>query len=66
MLFVALPGGMLFMELTKVEDNWLWCSCMIGNKPKLGLSYFGRLAVGKGKCKMESIVGGGEPIAWCG
>jgi hypothetical protein len=62
---VALPEGMLFVELTKVEDGWLWHSDMIGNKPELGLGYFGRLAVERAKGKMENIIGGWEPIAWC-
>jgi hypothetical protein len=28
---------MLFVELAKVENDWLWQSDMIGNKPELGL-----------------------------
>jgi hypothetical protein len=63
---MALPEGMLFVELTKVEGDWLWHSDMTGNKPELGLSYFGRLVVEKVKSKMESIGGDGEPIAWYG
>jgi hypothetical protein len=39
---------------------------MAGNRPELGLGCFGRLAVEKMKVRMESIVGGREPIAWCG
>jgi hypothetical protein len=39
---------------------------MIGNRLELGLDCFGRLAVKKAKGRMDSIVGGGEPIAWCG
>jgi hypothetical protein len=38
---------MLFVGLAKVKDDWLWRSDMIGNKPELGLGYFGRLAVEK-------------------
>jgi hypothetical protein len=34
---VALPEDMLFVELAKVENDWLWHSDMIGNKPELGL-----------------------------
>jgi hypothetical protein len=40
----------------------LWRSDMIANGPELGLSYFGRLAMEKGRVMMESNVGG-EPIA---
>jgi hypothetical protein len=54
---------MLFVELAKVVVDWLWRSGMIGNKPGLGLGYFGRLVVGDAKGKMASIVGGGVPIA---
>jgi hypothetical protein len=50
---------MLFVEFAKVVDGWFWRSSMIGNK--LGLHYFGRLAVGSAKGKMENIAGGGEP-----
>jgi hypothetical protein len=60
---VALPEDMLFVELAKVVVDWLWRSGMIGNKPGLGLGYFGRLVVGDAKGKMVSIVGGGVPIA---
>jgi hypothetical protein len=57
---------MLFMGLAKVEDDWLWYSDMTGNKSKVGLDYFDRLAAGKSKGKMESIGGGEEPTAWYG
>jgi hypothetical protein len=62
---VALSEDMWFVELAKVEDGWLWHSDMIGNKPELGLGYFGRLAVERAKGRMGSSVDG-EPIAWCG
>jgi hypothetical protein len=62
---VALLEDMLFVELAKVMDDWLWHSGMIGNKPRLGLGCFGRLVVGNVKGMMENITGGGEPIAWC-
>jgi hypothetical protein len=39
---------------------------MADNKPELGLCCFGRLDVKKAKGRMGSIVGVGEPIAWCG
>jgi hypothetical protein len=38
---VALLEDMLFVELEKVVDGWLWHSDMIGNKPGLGLGCFG-------------------------
>jgi hypothetical protein len=63
---VALLEGILFVELVKVEDDWLWCSDMIGNKLELGLGYFRRLAVERVNGKIESIGGGGGPIAWYG
>jgi hypothetical protein len=54
------------VELVKVEDDWLWCSDMIGNKLELGLGYFCRLTVERVNGKIESIGGGGGPIAWYG
>jgi hypothetical protein len=63
---VALPEGMLFVKLVKVEDDWLWCSDMTDNKPELELGCFGRLAAEKVKGKMESISGGEEPTTWYG
>jgi hypothetical protein len=39
---------------------------MIGSWPEVGLGCFGRLVVGKEKGRMENIVGGEGPIAWCG
>jgi hypothetical protein len=60
---VALPEDILFVELEKVVDGWLWRSDMIGNKPRLEIGCFGRLAVGNVKGKMENIAGGREPIA---
>jgi hypothetical protein len=66
MWFAVLAEGTLFMDLVKVADSWLWHSDMIGSKPELEISCFGELAVEKAKDRMENIVGGGEPIAWCG
>jgi hypothetical protein len=63
---VALSEDMLFVELAKVVDDWLWRSRMIGNTLGLGLDYFGRLVLRNVNGKMENIAGGGEPIAWCG
>jgi hypothetical protein len=63
---VALPEGMLFMGLVRVEDDWLLHSDVTGNKLELGLGYFGKLPAEKMKGKMESIGGGEEPTAWYG
>jgi hypothetical protein len=39
---------------------------MVDNRTELGLDCFGRFAMEKAKGMMGSIVGVGEPIAWCG
>jgi hypothetical protein len=57
---------MLFVELTLVEDDWLWHNSRIDNMPEVGFDYFGKLAVERAKDRMENIFGGEEPIAWCG
>jgi hypothetical protein len=54
---------MLFVDLAKVMSDWLWHSGTIGKKPRLGLGCFGRLVVRSVKGRMESITGGGKPIA---
>jgi hypothetical protein len=59
---VALPEGILFVELARVQDGWLWCSDMISNKLDLGLGYFRRLAVERANGKMESVGGGGGSL----
>jgi hypothetical protein len=63
MWFAALLEDMLFVELAKVVGGWFWHSDMIGNRLKVGLDYFGRIAMGNVKGKMENIAGGVEPIA---
>jgi hypothetical protein len=65
MLFVELEEGMLFMELTEVEDGWLWRSGMTGSMPEVGFGRLNKLVVKKVKDKMGNIVGGEESIAWC-
>jgi hypothetical protein len=62
---VALLESMLVVELAKFEDDWLWCNGRIGNRSELGFDCFG-MFVERAKGRMESIGGGGEPIAWCG
>jgi hypothetical protein len=42
---VVLVEGMLFVDLVKAEDGWLWCSDRIGNKPELELGCFGQFVV---------------------
>jgi hypothetical protein len=49
---VALPEDMLFVELVKVVDDWLWHSDMIDNRSGLGLDSFDRLVVENAKGKM--------------
>jgi hypothetical protein len=48
-------AGVLFVELMKVVDDWLWCSDRIDNKPKLGLGYLDSSTMGRMKGKIESI-----------
>jgi hypothetical protein len=60
---VALSEDMLFVDSAKVMSDWLWHSGTIGKKPRLGLGCFGRLVVRSVKGRMESITGGGKPIA---
>jgi hypothetical protein len=62
---VALVKGMLFVELTKVEDGWLWHNDRIGSMPEVGFDCFDKLVVEKVNDRMGNIVGGEEPIAWC-
>jgi hypothetical protein len=38
-LFVELEKGMLFVELAKAGDDWLWYSDWIDNKPELALGF---------------------------
>jgi hypothetical protein len=57
---------MLFVELAKVMDDWLWRNGMISNCSGLGPDCFDRLVVENAKGKMESIASNGESIVWCG
>jgi hypothetical protein len=52
---VVLAEGMLFMELAKAKDGWLWHSGMIDNKPKLRLGSFGKFVVETAKGRIENI-----------
>jgi hypothetical protein len=54
---------MLFVELVKVEDDWLWRSGMTGNMPEVGFGYFGRLELENAEGRMGNIAGDAEPIA---
>jgi hypothetical protein len=51
---VILAEGMLFLELAKVKDGWLWYSGMIGNKSERGIDYFGKVVVETTKGTMEN------------
>jgi hypothetical protein len=55
---------MLSMDMEKAEDDWLWRSDVTGNM--VGFGYFGRFGLESVEGMMGNIVGGVEPIAWCG
>jgi hypothetical protein len=55
---------MLSVELTKVEDDWLWHNGRIGSMIEVVFGCFGKLAVEKVKDRMYSIASGEEPSAW--
>jgi hypothetical protein len=65
MWFWVLAEVTLFVELAKVERDWLWHNGRIGSMSKIGFDYFGKLVVEKVKDRMENNAGGAEPIAWC-
>jgi hypothetical protein len=52
---MVLTQGMLFVELAKAEDGWLWRSDKIGNKLELEVGCFGKLVVERAKGTMENI-----------
>jgi hypothetical protein len=62
---VALAKRMLFVELTKVEGDWLWNSGMTSNMPEVGFAYFSRIVLESVEGRMGNITGYVEPIAWC-
>jgi hypothetical protein len=51
---MELAEGMLFVELAKAGDDWLWRSDRIGNKPELGFGCLGKFVVERVKGRMES------------
>jgi hypothetical protein len=57
---------MLFVEFVKAVGDWLWSNGMIGEVPKVGLGFSGRLVVGRMKDKMKNIardeVGAAAPL----
>jgi hypothetical protein len=57
---VVLVEGMLFSELVKVEDDWLWHNGRIGSMSKVSFGCFGKLVV-KEENRMENIAGDAEP-----
>jgi hypothetical protein len=63
---MALMEGMLFVELAKVEDGWLWRNGRIGSMQEVGFGCFDKPVVEKAKDRMGNIAGGGKPIARCG
>jgi hypothetical protein len=63
---VTLAVGMLSVELTKIEDDWLCQSGMTGNMLEIRFGYFGRLGLESVEGRMVNIAGDVEPIAWCG
>jgi hypothetical protein len=64
--FAELLGDMLFVELAKVVDDWLWRSGRIANMLEVGLDCFVKLVVERVKDRMENVAGSGGAIAWCG
>jgi hypothetical protein len=62
---VAPVKGMLFVQLVKVEDDWLWHSGMTCCMPGVGFGCYDRLVAESVKGRMGNIAGGGEPTAWC-
>jgi hypothetical protein len=62
-VILGTDGGMLFVELAKVEGDWLWHNGRIGSMPGIGFDYFGKVVVEKAKDRMENNAGDGEPIA---
>jgi hypothetical protein len=56
---------MLYVELVKVKDDWLWHSGMTGSMSGVGFGCYDRLVVENVKDRMGNIASGEEPIAWC-
>ncbi len=57
---------MLFAELAKVEDDWLWHNGRIGSMSKVSFGCFGKLVVERAKDRIENIAGSEGAVAWCG
>jgi hypothetical protein len=57
---------MLFEELVKVADDWLWRNGRIGSMLEVGLGCSDSVVVKKMKDMMENVAGGEKLIAWCG
>jgi hypothetical protein len=47
---------MLFVELVKAENCWLWHSGRIDNKPELGFGCFGKLVEKEGRIRWRILV----------
>jgi hypothetical protein len=57
---------MFFVELVKVEGDWLWCSDRIGCKPEHVPGCMDEFVVKKVKGRMGSIGGEMVPTTLCG
>jgi hypothetical protein len=66
MLSVEPVDGMLFVELAKAIDDWLWHNGRINNMLEVGLGYFGKLVVERAKDRMENVASSEGAIAWYG
>jgi hypothetical protein len=65
-LSVEPVGGMLFVELMKDVDGWLWCNSRIDNMPEFVLGYSGKLVVERAKDMMENTTNSEGLIVWYG
>jgi hypothetical protein len=65
-LSVEPAGGMLFVELMKAMDGWLWCNSRIDNMLEFGLGYSGKLVVERAKDMMENTTNSEGLIVWYG
>jgi hypothetical protein len=54
MSFVVLAESMLFVELAKAEDDWLWRSSRTSNKLEHELCCFGKPVVERAKGRIEN------------
>jgi hypothetical protein len=62
---VELAEGMLFVELMKTGDDWLWHSDRTDNKPELFLGCLGEFVAEKVRGRTKNIGYEVMPIALC-